>query len=983
MISSYSDRFITKLREQSIWTKDELMELLRLEFPELTDATLTWRIHDLKTKGLVYSGGRGKYVIDPPTTFQPTLPSASVRLVNRLRAELPGTDICLSETSWLNGLLPGDASPPSYTFTLIELDRGQLNQAFELLLEFSKKILLNPNETLVKNLVQLETPAVILRALAKESPTIEQNGYTISSLEKLLLDALVHTDIFGPYQPYLRSMVEKAYDEFNLNIDRVRRYARRRDRLEELDTFLYSLPGVTLPSIKSESSAPLTIKPLTDHALTTELATGAPTTALAAPGLDSSGDEPDTDAPASEGTGPDGLICVLTGRIVKVTDKENTLQSLIRQLNEEYGFDMSDLERDFTFMGEDESGRKIRRKAELVVFELGASHTQDEIIRVCFVQDGKTKESDKSKGAVLLDDALNMLETCEFGLWTNGLTNSFRHRTGFKPTGEARLQEVSDFPGAGESMDDLTRSDRMTARKPANDSLIRTFKRCHDYIYGNQGRTKDAFWQLLYLIFCKIYDEKRRDVCHRKGESYRRRFWVGATEPHTEDGRRDVSERIKNLFEELKDSEDFQDVFEGNEQIQLNQKALSYVAGELAKYSFLDATVDVKGMAYETIVSNTLKQERGQFFTPRNIVRLMVDMMDPDPSHRVLDPACGSGGFLVMVLDYVRKKIATELHPDLTGEWLRDTFNSPDVNERVRDYAAEKLFGIDFDPDLKRAARMNMVMAGDGHANIFQFNSLEYPDGDDTDEIDGFNKRLLHSLADDVVNDMEPEYQFEDANGKFDLIFSNPPFGAKIPINDPATLSKYDLGHVWKRVNGTWDMDGRLSASEPPEILFIDRCYQFLKPGGRLAIVLPDGILGNPNTEYVRDWLLKRFRVLASVDLPVEAFLPQVGVQASLLFLRKLTDTERALQRDGQMKPYDVFMAIAEKVGKDRRGNPIQERDEDGQDVISEKTITYLQTDPRTGEKVLKQRREKTPNLDDDLPKIGEAYHRFRNGERL
>jgi type I restriction enzyme M protein len=187
------------------------------------------------------------------------------------------------------------------------------------------------------------------------------------------------------------------------------------------------------------------------------------------------------------------IICVLTGEPVKDTEKEQTLQSLIRQMNEEYGFEMADLERDFSFAGEDEAGKRIRRKAELVAFEAGAEHTQAGIIRVCFVQDPKTKEADAKKGTALLDDALNMLENCEFGLWTNGLMNSFRHRTGYKANLEAKLEEVSDFPGAGETMDDLTRSDRMAARKPANDSLIRTFKRCHDYIYGNQGRTKDAF----------------------------------------------------------------------------------------------------------------------------------------------------------------------------------------------------------------------------------------------------------------------------------------------------------------------------------------------------------------------------------------------------------------------------------------------------------------------------------------------------------
>ena len=138
------------------------------------------------------------------------------------------------------------------------------------------------------------------------------------------------------------------------------------------------------------------------------------------------------------------IICVLTGEPVKDSEKEQTLQSLIRQMNEEYGFEMADLERDFTFIGEDEAGKKIRRKAELVAFEAGAEHTQAGIIRVCFVQDPKTKEADAKKGTVLLDDALNMLENCEFGLWTNGLMNSFRHRTGYKANLEAKLEEVSE-----------------------------------------------------------------------------------------------------------------------------------------------------------------------------------------------------------------------------------------------------------------------------------------------------------------------------------------------------------------------------------------------------------------------------------------------------------------------------------------------------------------------------------------------------------
>ena len=675
--------------------------------------------------------------------------------------------------------------------------------------------------------------------------------------------------------------------------------------------------------------------------------------------------------------------CRLTGERIKDTGKEHNLQSLILMMLEEYGFDKEDMARDFTVTGVDaETGKKWKRRIELAVFEPGTGHEQENIVRLCIVNDEKTKPNDKKKGWQVLQDALSVAENCKFGLWSNGTVFSFFHKK-TNSIGDAIFEELADFPGAGETLADLERSDKMTGRSPANESLVRTFRACHDYIYGNEGRQKDAFWQLLNLIFCKIYDEKRRDICARKGESYRRYFWVGVTENNTEEGRAAVAQRIKKLFAEMKESLEFAEVFEGNEAIGLTDRGLGYVAAELARYSFLDATVDVKGLAYETIVGTTMKRERGQFFTPRNIVRAMVEMMDPEPDQRVLDPSCGSGGFLVMVLDHVRHKIAKELYPALEGEWLREKYNSPDVNERVLAYAQQYQFGIDFDPDLKRAARMNMVMAGDGHANIFHFNSLEYPKGNFPD-INTFNQAVQDSVEDAEDRAETDDQYFGTGLGCFDLIFSNPPFGAKIPINDREILAQFDLGHTWKRLPNEqgWDKQ-TLASSQPPEILFIDRCYQFLKPGGRLAIVLPDGILGNPNTEYVRAWILRKFRLLASVDLPVEAFLPQVGVQASLLFLQKLTDVERSLAYDRGSSDYDVFMAIAEKVGKDRRGVPTHERDEDGAEIIRPKIVSYLSINGKTGEKVLKHRTEKAPTVDDDLPKIRAAYREFVKGGKI
>ncbi|MFA6400455.1 MAG: N-6 DNA methylase [Salinivirgaceae bacterium] len=666
------------------------------------------------------------------------------------------------------------------------------------------------------------------------------------------------------------------------------------------------------------------------------------------------------------------VICALTDLVKPAKSKELTLQSLIAMLNEEYGFEMNDMERDFSFSYTDSEGKTKRIKLDLAVFEAGKPHDADGLIRICVVNDDKTKSKDSKKGVeATLQAALEAADKCEFGLWTNGDEFHFLQRE-MDEWSQVNCNDISDFPGAGQTMEDLEKwADRIKPRKPANDSLIRTFKRCHDYIYGNEGMKKTAFWELLNLIFCKIYDEKRRFIPSPNGESYRRKFWVGVKEQNSDEGLKSISKRIKGIFQELKTDPLFSEVFDGNEQINLSERGLAFVAGELAKYSFLDATVDVKGTAYETIVSNTLKQEAGQFFTPRNLIRCMVEMMDPTENMRILDPACGSGGFLTIVLDHVRKKITEEMYPELSGLYLAEKFNSQEVNDRVKVYAEKMIFGFDFDPDLKKAARMNMVMAGDGHANIFNINSLDYPNGPKTDELLKIKETIQRSIA--KSNDKNIPYETDDAREKFDLIFTNPPFGAKVEV-DFEISKRYELGHNWNKDSfGNYQM-GTVSSSEAPEVLFIEQCYNYLKPGGRLAIVLPDGILGNPNTEYVRDWILKRFKLLASIDLPVETFLPQVGVQASLLFLQKKTSAERDAAVNGE--DYEVFMAIAESIGKDRRGVQVYKRDEDGAELLFDEKKEILFHD-NIGNVKLNSRKVRVKRLDDDLPTIRTEYYKF------
>jgi type I restriction enzyme M protein len=589
----------------------------------------------------------------------------------------------------------------------------------------------------------------------------------------------------------------------------------------------------------------------------------------------------------------------------------------------------------------------------MAIYKKGKDRTQNSIIRVCIVQDENTKETDNKKGLLAtLGNALGAVSGCEFGLWTNGKTYHFLQKE-TDNFGNDTYIDLSDFPGEGETLEDLNRSDRTSYRVPANDSMHKVFQRCHDYIYGNEGRKKDAFWQLLNLIFCKIYDEKRRFICAEKRESYRRKFWVGVTERNDEKGRKAIANRIKDIFKELQNEGVFSEVFEGGESIGLTDKGISYISSELARYSFLDASVDVKGLAYETIVSNTLKQEAGQFFTPRNLIKAMVEIINPKENDRVLDPACGSGGFLVIVLDHIRKQIAKELFPKLSGILLQEKYNSTEVNERVKKYAENYVFGFDFDPDLKKAARMNMVMSGDGHANIFHVNSLAYPNWDSPDEMNKIKKAIENSVKKTAVpNDPLSK---NDCRGKFDCVFTNPPFGSKVKV-DKEIAEKYALSKY----------------SDAPEVLFIEACYNYLKPGGKMAIVLPDGILGNPNTLPVREWILNNFKILASIDLAVEAFLPQVGVQASLLFLQKKTDKEKQLAH-AKPEDYEVFMAIAEKLGKDRRGVPIFIRDEDGAEMYFKEEKEYFSKDNK-GNRIVKVKKQNVRKLDDDLPKIVEEF---------
>jgi type I restriction enzyme M protein len=654
---------------------------------------------------------------------------------------------------------------------------------------------------------------------------------------------------------------------------------------------------------------------------------------------------------AAEKTIPAGYtIDYVSNKQIKETKKELVRQRVVRALIHEYGFSPEDMALGFSIGG--------RKKVDIAIFHHGKEHVIENLGRAVLCR----PEPNVGKNAIRIRDYeqaakdLDAIETImrdvdavQYGLWSNGLEFFFLEKE--QKRFETRCNPIGDWPMAEESVGTKDVLSDAHTRVADNEMLKITFRRCHNYIHGNEGMPKDAaFWQFLYLIFCKMHDESLRA---KQRQAWKRRFWAGPKEQFEDKGRKAIRERIEALFVEVK--KQYGNIFRGNEEIALSDRALAFIVSELAKYDFTRTDVDAKGVAYQELVGVNLRGDRGQYFTPRGVVKLVVEMLNPKENESFLDPACGTGGFLVAALKIMHDKFREEKGIDPANENTDEFFST---HERLKAYAATSVFGADFDPFLIRAAQMNMVLAGDGRGHIYHINSLEFPLGHLAD---------LASAKNDIPL------------GSMDIVATNPPFGSDIPITDKHILEQYELAHSWERDgDGGFRNTGVRKNSVAPEILFIERCIKWLKPGtGRMGIVLPDGVLGNPAAEYIRWWIMRETQVLASVDLPVEAFIAEanVNILTSLLFLRRKSEAEKRSEALIGAESYSVFMAVADKVGFDRRGNKLYKRTPDGEEIVEIKQRTErIRIGGRMVERTL-MRPEKIVN--NDLPVIAEKYRQF------
>jgi len=394
--------------------------------------------------------------------------------------------------------------------------------------------------------------------------------------------------------------------------------------------------------------------------------------------------------------------------------------------------------------------------------------------------------------------------------------------------------------------------------KPVNkEDLIRILEKCNNTLWdGGKMAPIDAFDELSKIIFVKIRDEQN---ARRIGEPYD--FQI-----KTHETANSVHARITQLYDDAKsiDPEVFTD------SIQSPASKLLTVVNHLQSINLSKTDLDTKGVAFERFMEDFFKGKQGQYFTPREVVDFILKICNVKNTTKVLDPACGSGGFLLHALDKIRNQ-ASEFYDE----------DSNDHFKYWHDFAKDNLFGIEVSERIARVAKMNMIIHDDGHTNVICSDALE-------------------SLT--KIQKINPKFQKD----YFDLILTNPPFGATIKKEEKPYLNDYEFGK-----NAT----GSNRKSQKTEILFIERCWEFLKPKtGQLAIILPDGILTNTTLKYVRQFMKDKFEIEAVFSLPQVTFVHYgAGLKSSILILRKLGDKEAA-------KDNNVFAGVIEKVGYDGTG---------------------------------------------------------------
>jgi type I restriction enzyme M protein len=557
---------------------------------------------------------------------------------------------------------------------------------------------------------------------------------------------------------------------------------------------------------------------------------------------------------------PRSIPAPLLARILKNIDKpeEKVRYKWVLKLINQYGYSPNRIRIEVP-AGAGRDAEKASVRADIVAYR------DDQCTEPFIVIE--TKEPNEETKGILQAESYARVLGADYHVWSNGTVDKF-FRTSKYPNQSVTVADIPHWLGTKPVTQRLAKKD-IKLPPFRNEHELRTIIRtAHNLIYSRLGHDPaKAFDELTKLLFLKLYDE-------RESKNYYE-FVVMA-----DDTPADTAKRIRELFNYSIHNSKYRDVFVNtfipNQVInlELDDYTIQFVVKLLQGYSLIDTTetiqgADIKGTVFEQMVGSTFRGELGQYFTPRQIVQCMVEILDPAKDSLTLDVSCGSGGFLIMVLRRVRQKLVEE-NPNLS-EGERAVM--------VKEFAENNLFGVDINDRMVRVAKMNMIMHGDGHSGIFHANGLL------------------------ISPDISPEMR----EGTFDYVFSNPPFAGFEKDDD--ILKLFD---VTKNEKGE-------PVTAHKEVPFVEKIIRMLKVGGKAGIVLPLAVFNSSNMAKLRDYIYKKTKILAVIGLPDFAFFHTgTGVLGALLFLERT---------DNPPKDYEVFIDWAEHVGYDSVGKPDEQND--------------------------------------------------------
>ncbi len=546
-------------------------------------------------------------------------------------------------------------------------------------------------------------------------------------------------------------------------------------------------------------------------------------------------------------------------------EETEAVQIFSRRLVEEFGYPKEFIQTRPQYMVKESPSGADRWPVDIVVFREGNRSYSDVWMVV------ECKRRNRKDGLEQLSIYMH-LTTAQVGVWFNGEEHVYLRKR-IRSDGTLTIEPINALPRYGQTLADVGKILRRDLRPPTNlKSLLKDIR--NRLVPMTTGVTRDETFakELINVLFCKIHDEMNTDSDAPVS------FFAG------DETASSVKTRIVNLFDS-KVRGAYDDVFDRTDAITLDAESVAYVVGELQNIAVTEADRDAVGDAFEVFIGPALKGSQGQFFTPRNVIKMMVDIVDPDPNKYIIDPASGSGGFLIASLEHVWSKL--EVIAKRRG-WSEAQL------EREKVTSASRYFrGIEKDSFLAKVTKAYMAVIGDGRGGVFCEDSL----------------KLFEEWPERVREKIVPE--------QFDYVFTNPPFGSKIKVQGAHILGQYPLGYLWKETPDGWAKTTKIPESRPPQILFIDRCLQLLKPGGTLAIVLPESLFGNPSHNYITSYLAENMTITGLVSMPEDLFQPHTHAKACVLFAVKTPPP----------KDYPVRMAVVKWCGHDSRGNPIPHDD--------------------------------------------------------